>query len=351
MILSSEENTKSADLCYFLQKNSGEKMIIITCSNSVRIKNIDEFIDISQNNRNKPILFNIFIDEIDNNLSSFEKKNYLEKWNRTDFIEKIYYVTATPTKLLEKYQDIQIIEMADPYDKTKYTLLRDSQFIIIKYTNEKKPHAKVVKKVLENEITQNILQSEEGQVWFIPASIKTQTHNEIKDILIKKGFMVFVINGFHIRLYTGEDKFIEMESTNDETIGTILKNIYLKKKLGNKKVAITGNLCIKRGVTLSSKEVVITHAIFKLKSKNADDDYQLAGRICGNTKDFDNFKTPIIFCGEDFKDKILEKEQLVLGLAKPNNKAINKLKIDESHDKCSNINVRTVIKTKIKYGK
>ena len=58
--------------------------------------------------------------------------------------------------------------------------------------------------------------------------------------------------------------------------------------------------------------MVITHAIFPTTSQSKASIYQLAGRLCGNTKDWKGYRKPIVFCSSDFDRVAYEIEDIAM---------------------------------------
>ena len=69
----------------------------------------------------------------------------------------------------------------------------------------------------------------------------------------------------------------------------------------NEKVVITGNLCISRGITISSEKMLLSHAIIPFTITDHSTAYQLAGRLCGNFKNLSNFNVPSIYITQKLK--------------------------------------------------
>lgn len=86
-------------------------------------------------------------------------------------------------------------------------------------------------------------------------------------------------------------------------------------------MAITGNICVQRGVTLHSPQCVLSHAIFppsitKTVAKQRSNQYQLAARVCGNILPWlGNRSPPCIYCPERFMSDIRHSERFAVSIA------------------------------------
>lgn len=298
LILSSKSNIKKySELTHHI---CGGLKIIITCSNKKRVNDVDKLIDyFNINGKLNDYKFSIWIDEIDKNISLF--KNYLDIWNSHPQVQRIGLITATPDSVLEIYQNVKIFELKKSYNKKIYHSFEESNFELLNYPNTS------IKDYVTHVITEFSHLINNGQVWLIPGEVNTTSHYNIKNMLVKKGFIVIVINGDGINMFYGR-KSKELINEMNDNLADFLGNLYLRKKLNLQKVAITGNLCINRGITINSEKMLITHAIFPTKISNPCNSYQLAGRICGNIKKFKNYVKPLCFCSELFKNIIIEME-------------------------------------------
>ena len=71
--------------------------------------------------------------------------------------------------------------------------------------------------------------------------------------------------------------------TKTDTLSEDLGIFYKNHKLHKYPLIITGKLCISRGATITSLNMFVSHCVLPDIS-NKDSLYQLAGRVCGNTK-------------------------------------------------------------------
>jgi hypothetical protein len=80
----------------------------------------------------------------------------------------------------------------------------------------------------------------------IPCDSIIESHNNIKNYLINIGFNVFVINGNEKLLFNENNNILTSinDITKPDELSINIGEIYEKYNLKNKKIAITGNLCI-----------------------------------------------------------------------------------------------------------
>ncbi len=290
VILSSKSNVKSYD-GLFTSIFSNKCSNIITCANGSRINQINKLLTTKINSliNFDRIKFFLWIDESDKTFTDKMKSFYLKKWVQMENVEKITFITATPdSHFKSEFSIMNIFTLQDSHDPDVYHMFKDSNFKIIR--NESKDILENIEYVITN------YESKNGEVWFVPGNSKTSSHDEITLFLMSQNFYVFLINGESKALYY-QDKIICTldDIKNYDELAKKLGFIYQKYDLKNHKVAITGNICISRGITISSDQMFITHGILPPIINDDSTAYQLAGRLCGNFKKLPNFRVPTIY--------------------------------------------------------
>ena len=134
-----------------------------------------------------------------------------------------------------------------------------------------------------------------GCVFFVPADVKKDSHNEMEEMLIHDfGFDVVIkLNGtdkcISVKSFRGTTEVSGDMSANLKTkpVDKVLAEHALSEGWATKKVAITGKLCWGRGVTIQSEDLLITDAILPISkntSKDRDAITQEAGRNNGRVQ-------------------------------------------------------------------
>ncbi len=323
IILSSKSITKNIYKLLFDVIEGGHRNII-TCSNGIRVRQMNDFFNLMKNKMNKDIEmkrynFYIWIDEADKTFTNNIRQSYLNIWSQMNIIKKITFITATPRKLLLRYDKLKIMEMEETFDQTKYHSLQECKITIEDF--ETNDTISYITSFLEK-YQENI---KEGQVWFIPGDNEIETHEYIRTLLLKYGFSVIMINGTEksLTMVKQEEnrkiirKLLFKEIHRDEAeMSKICGSIYEKYNLSKHKVAITGCLCISRGITISSDKMMITHSIMPPHVSDRSNAYQLAGRLCGNIKNFQNYVIPSVYMTEKFMNTVISMEIRAMNLSK-----------------------------------
>lgn len=324
--------SKPESLLPFLKKDKTK--IIISCANRTRFNDMDIIV-----NSLKSHNFYIWIDEADKSISN-QFSDMINRWLILENMKKMTFITATPEDLLKVYGDIELVPLKEAYDRDLYHRFIDSDIKIIELDKSKK-EVDVEKDVDVEEVEEEtivnskavqyarqILVSEEdvknNSRWFIPANHRMDTHDEMALMLLEEfGFTVVVVNGNGKFLYlpTLDDpvNIDEIIDTNCE-VSKWLAVLYHEFIPSTTPFALTGKLCLGRGITLSSPDLIFSHAIFPPVLNGNSSSYQLAGRMSGNMKGWEGYQPPVIYCTSKFYQCIVAMEEAAIKLVEDDNK-------------------------------
>ena len=304
---SKRTNTNTSNSIFRLI-STGAIQNIISCSNGTRCDDIFKIMsDINKVSYMKDQFhFNIWFDEADKfiNLIDTYMLPAIKNFDNISF----YAITATPEKIIKYFKEINIWSLENPtlenyhgWDDNKITLYDNN------ITDENDLFVELVLKSNTSEIKPNTK-------WFIPANSSKQSHLDIKDICRKYGFATMIINGDGIIVYLPNGKIIKYEK--DDTSDLLIPRIYNKHNLKQYPFAITGYLCISRGITISSNKFMLSHSIMPLNMSNKFELSQLAGRLKGNQKGWSSYKVPKVYCSIKFNTLAKQLEEKTIKLAK-----------------------------------
>lgn len=293
ILSSASKNCKNKEKALKMLK-SKKYQAMICCKNDTRLDDIDYIL--SKLNEN----INIYIDEADTKIDTIAKKvSILEK---NENLKRIYFATATPNKVNQKFPLIEEIKTKSVDSKT-YVSLKDCKFNEVRSKYELTTKG-WVKCLLDEHIyydTDNFL---------IPSGRTRKQHRTMKDMLLEIDFSVLIINGDGWVLYHNKECIID--DNKDVIPSERLSNIYKKYKLKNVPFAIVGELCIGRAITFVSKKFQFNHGLFApIYDNDSDKAYQLVGRLTGNYKKYLKF-VPEIWCTHKFHESVLDSESQVI---------------------------------------
>jgi hypothetical protein len=316
--------------------------VICCCTNSNKESCIERFFDLFKK-INSTIEFSIWIDELHLRIESIQ--NYLYNWETFDNVIKITGITATPEKILKLFNDgIKIKQLKNPYNSEIYQSFKSSNIVIKEINNSKYSDIEDEEESIDNEnnitkseqinldyisdIMDNEMTNLESCFLFVPGSTFKRTHYQIKDLLLNYNYYILIVNGdskngilYHKNEEIDVSTILDKQQKN-LAFSEITKILFQKYNLENKKFAVTGYLRVTTGITISSDRCVLTHQIIPPTLKDKDSLYQCA-RILGNTKNFEKFVIPTIYCTSKIKKIIQDRENGAMILSTMEKENIN----------------------------
>lgn len=331
MFSSNSKTAKAGDIIRNILSPFRDRQVhnIIMCANIYRFRDTIEIIGCTSG-----IEYDIWIDESDKTFSSANHTTLMKTFCDTPNVKSVTLLTATPSKNLKQFKDgIPIYAMENTTIQDVYSGWRDSN--ICHHDIDIPDSVSYARSVIDK-----YSDCFKGEVrCFIPADFYVETHESMASMLREKGFTVLIINGStcDITFKLGKKEFrrpvLELLAglnPSKYSISIGLNNISAAEWIGDiysefvsGPFAITGNLCINRGTTLSSSKMFINRAIMPPKQPKTKATkeitmtqlYQLAGRICGNTQEYTQWESPLVFCTSLFDSCIQTMETRARRLA------------------------------------
>lgn len=328
---------------------------VICCTNKLRMKKVIDLLVMLYkkfNRRNYNKMVTIWIDEADSSIGIWKK--FYAAGNPTQdispmvegkFIQNVVFITATMTPLYKYFNEKDIAFDLRVYPTTHlpvylkfsecqldHTIADDSNDIKTQLTRILDEHREMVVP---------------GSKWFCPGNTARKSHEEIYRILSENGFNVLLLNGNskEFRLIDGTVIPVYESCDDDEELSNILNTTYYDLRLNERPFAVTGNLCISRGVTFASKippdeefmeqpdkEFMFTHGVIP-NSTNGDEAYQMVARLLGNVKHYDSYSVPKIFISSSTTNLILKTEDMAIQFSqKYYTNGCEKVRITKDHE-------------------
>jgi hypothetical protein len=296
---------------------------IICCTNKTRMKNVWELLTALNTmflNRSFNKRVNIWIDEADACIKIWDLyMSSCEEFIDSKLIQNIVLVTATMVPVYKHLHRAGIEPNLRTYENTHapvYHKYSESE-LCHAYSENAKYATVQLKSVLEH----NSEMVCAGTRLFCPGNKAKKSHEEICDELIANGFNTLLLNGAYkeIRFFDGRPpiEIAELLETDLE-VSITLNRLYYEHELFNSPFAVTGNLCIGRGITFASqidgREFLFTHGIIP-EVANGDEGYQMVARCCGNIKGHATYQVPKIFVSERTDALIRVQENLAVEFA------------------------------------
>ena len=281
---------------------------IICCTNKPRVSDIEKII--GSLNRSKmfrdKFIFKIWLDEADKYLTFITNK-FKPLIETLDNVY-LYCLTATPKTLFDKYKYMNVFPLEQTITET-YHGWEDNNRVILENTSG--TTIGFIHEVISSH-PENVLP---GTKWYIPGENKKSSHEIIRDMLVGKGLAVFIVNGDGILLTIPDRGFKKIHQEKTDELNKQIIKMYNEYNLEQYPVAITGYICIGRGITIMSEEFIFDYGILSNCNKKAEAS-QNAGRLKGNIESWPNYKPPTVYTTHKFDEIATEWEWKSRNLAK-----------------------------------
>jgi len=325
--------------------------LILVCGNSKRLNDITILIT-SVNKYN----YTIWIDEADKIVNSGKSYEFIETCVASSNVTDIVLITATPQESLKKSlisldTEIRLTTNINR-DLSMYHSFKESNFI------EAEHNSSDLREYIDTYLSAN--KPKNSEVWFIPGRHTIENQNELYTMLLTKYFdAILLINSKH-KIIGIVDRAGRVTKINLKQLGIKKSSVshwlgtfYEEHGLSNKRMAITGNTCVGRGISIQSNKCYITHALLGPGiANNKRKLYQMSARICGNIKSFSKYKShgsPKVITSSHFYNTICKMEAISLGTMNHKEESIDIHDIHnfyESSDELEMTKEPTIIKKK-----
>lgn len=299
----------------------GDVDMVILCAHAVRVRYLIATLNHLTSHRafNKNI--NVWIDEADKTINIWSK--YPELLNNPA-ISQVTLVSATFNAIVAKYGRISVL----PYEITHpacYRRLKDATRIVEDVS--KSTPSKYIRHVLQKHRDKLV---RPGARAFIPGDYTTDSHERIAKRLGKMGFAVIILNGIHKELRIPSEEPIDLrpyltvadpDELPDEFNNTLAR-MYVENNLARFPLAITGFICVERGITFQCAPVEGEHNGFLFDYgiippiADKAEAYQTMARLFGNVGDFPNYKSCEIYTNSATFKRVQNQEEIAVNLAR-----------------------------------
>ncbi len=285
---------------------------IICCTNMWRVRYVMNIIkDLNKCMKGKYI-FKIWIDEADKFNTSIDKFIPFAEEN-----ENVHFfcMTATPEALFRKYSYMMVLPLENTTCEDYHGWgdnnieIRDNEYL----TTEG-----FVNKIIVEVMEQNNGVVPPGTLWYIPADRKKSSHEKMRELLIAKGFAVFVVNGNGLELALPDGTHIIKDKTKE--LHELVRELYREYDISRFPLAMTGYICIGRGVSIMQEgegefDAFIFNFSILSNCTNKAEASQQAGRGKGNIKNWNGYEPQTVYTTAEFNKVATEWEHRSRDLA------------------------------------
>ena len=262
---------------------------IICCTNGKRVSDISDLVkNLNTSLMSGRFAFRVWLDEADK-FTTHITNTFIPLAASCNNVH-VSLLTATPDQLFKKYKEMDVYPL-DEVVQPSYHGWKDNH--IVKLDNAGGSCVDFVSEVLSGE--RHLIQP--GTKWYIPAERRKKSHDAVFRLCVGHGMAVFIVNGDGLTLERPG-----MASVTEEKVEELNKQImkmYADYGLHKFAVAITGNICVSRGISIMSPDFIFDYGILSTY-KNKAEASQSAGRLKGNIKGWANYKPPTVFTTEKF---------------------------------------------------
>jgi hypothetical protein len=283
---------------------------VVCCTNSTRVRNTPEIVsklNSSPFTKGK-IVFKIWLDEADK-FTNYISNTFLPLAEEHENVH-CFCLTATPGPLFQQFGSMNV-EPLMITTSPNYHGWEDNKRVLIE--NELCSTEGFVTQVMEMLREENESPAP-GSKWFIPADHKKISHRAVRDILVGRGFAVFTVNGDGLELVLPISPGSPIMHPKTEELNQQILQLYNTHNLQQWPVAITGNICVGRGISIMSPEFMFDYGVLS-SCGDPSTASQNAGRLKGNIKGWDGYKPPTVYTTPQFNEVVTEQEQLSRNLA------------------------------------
>lgn len=315
-----ENNITSVDLAFRILDEEIE--MVVLCAHAKRLSYLSKTLARLAKSRKFQKKINIWIDEADNSINLWSK--YQNVYDM-DCIHQITLVSATFDTVMSRYKHLHVL----PYLQTHpecYRGLKDVKRCEVNVVVENP--LEYVQHVMSQFVDRKLMNP--GMRAFIPGSNSTTSHDEIADYLHKNGFVVIIINGQRKEILIPGHNPIDLRcyftvQTDHipQEFNTQLSMLYKENNWARFPLAVTGCLCVRRGVTFqsSSKQglhdgFLFDYGIIPPMITNAADAYQTMARVFGNTGEMIGYKPVEVFANSATFSRVEKQEEIAINIAR-----------------------------------
>jgi hypothetical protein len=285
----------------------GEVSMIVCCSHKARFRYLTEMLGILERAMfAKPV--NVWIDEADVSV-----KHWSGDYDFTAFdcVRKMTLVSATFDSVFDHYGRIRVMPFPETHPEC-YVGLRDCELVAM--DSDGSGAGSYIDAVL----TAHPELLLPGSKLFVPGDIERATHDAIAKYLTARGAIVLVLNGIEKAFRFPDGRTVEIAlKASDETpdeLSQVLAEKYAEYGMNKYPLAVTGQLCLGRGITFQSRDFVFDYAIIPT-IRNAAAAYQCVARVLGNIRAFSPW-TPVVYMPSGLLDKVKRQERIAINLAR-----------------------------------
>lgn len=309
-------NITSDDLAW--KVSNDEITMIVMCSNGIRIRYLDQVLRRLASSKHFDRKINIWIDEADVSKGSWGKYPHVLDM---PMVNEVILVTGTIESIIKEYQSLRVIAYETTFPPC-YRRLTHAECIAVEYSSHE------ILDCIAEVIRPRKYMVKPGMRAFIPGGMEKESHETISCALLSIGFVVIILNGSHKELRFPEGMVVDLSpyvtinhTVAQQEFSEHLSRMYVEYRLDRYPLAITGCLCLERGITFQCppkdghRGFLFDYGIIPPIANKATA-YQTMARLFGNIGDFPNYKPCKIYTNSATFKKVRNQEEIAVNLAR-----------------------------------
>jgi hypothetical protein len=324
--MSGTKNTNISADALFAGIILGKVKMVICCSHKTRLQYLMKLLNLLDEAKTRSLFksdVNVFIDEADDSIKLWSHPEL--NMTSSPSVRSLTLVSATFDSVIEHYGRIKIIGCETTHPDC-YVKLSDCEIIEFECMGAAPAYFKSVYAQYKGRLNRP------GMRIFAPGDLLVATHDEIAEFLLSEGFAVAILNGRRKVILLPDNPvpliIAKYASDEPEEVGKTIARMYRDFKIARFPFAITGQMCLGRGLTFQCQIFRTVYAEGNFV-KELDYDflfdagiipmipvrataYQCLARILGNTHDFENYKPCTVYTSARVKNLVLSSERIAV---------------------------------------
>ena len=291
----------------------GEVSMVVCCGHMKRIKYLYMLLEELNSAPFFTKKVNIWIDEADESIKKWSKSEVdASKFN---VVNSVTLISATFDSVIKKYGKIKVKGFDQPHPEM-YVKFTDCDV----KTDDTAASSSFdyLQKVYEKHET---TLCKPGMRLFAPGDVTRESHEQITEFLCKKGWAVLILNGERKEIVKPNGEILKIEDyvtwdrETPEEIGKTITKMYLDSGLNRYPFAMTGQMCLNRGLTFQNQQFLFDFGIaFNMIDRATA--YQCLARMFGNIREFVNYKKCTIITTTKMKKMVEQSENIAVNIGK-----------------------------------
>ena len=289
-----------------------EVRMVVCCSNKPRFRALQELLENLEKSRCFVGKIKVWVDEADASVNLWSAAGFdLTRFTKVD---RVCLVSATFNSVVRRYGRIRVLPFETTHPES-YVPLNECSLMTCGDGLDPLLHLATV---LDNHRELCV----PGMRLFTPALIERETHDNAEVLLHTHGFAVLVLNGERKEVTLPDGTRIPVkldlrDPTKPMELSCVLPQVLRDNDILSRfPFAVTGQMCLGRGITFQSKDTGFLFDAGVLPNlPDPATAYQCVARLLGNIRGAQGFKAPTVFLSQTMRKLTLAQERIAIHIA------------------------------------